>query len=469
MLANCLFAQTHEGNSIEYPTEFNNKQGNYLQYYTDQSDIFTNITPISMSLEQILYEDVIDLRTPLISGTITKRKRIERQSGIMSFFGELDGHSGSSVQLVQNDGFIHAYINVGTDQYRIETLDGTNYIFKVDQRFVPREGCFDLTENDGKPNPKSHTPAEEPKSRINYTCKIRVLVLYTTAYDNATADPRGSIQGYMDYTNDANNLSQVVEDVELCYVEKTNYTENSDMYVDRNRFRNNNDGFMDEVHSLRFIYEADLCHLMTNKAGHTGVAYTIDADNSADAFCLTNKGNAESIYTFAHEMGHLIGCRHDPYVDASLTPYIWGHGYIKMNVGSNNFRTMMSYGDQCSDAGQSCPRVLRWSNPNITYNGYVAGTTALNHNRRVWNDEDAEVLGFNQADVSETIDDADVNQADYGYITATSFIKTTGTVTIEGTDFDMVAPDYIELGNGFKVNNGTSLYMDTKQTVGSCP
>ena len=460
-----LHAQLEESPDEDYPTEFNQTKGDYLAYYQARSDIFTQLTPVEMDLNQILFEDNLTVRSPVFSGTISKRNREERNNGTMSFFGTVDGHDGSSVQLVECDGFIHAYISVGSDLYRIETLDGTNYIFKVDQKQVPLEGCHDLVSNN------TALPDDGPTStdsRINYSCKIRVLVMYTTAYDNATADPRGSIQGYMDYTNDCNNLSGVSVDLELCYVEKTSYTETANMYTDRDRFRNNGDGFMDEVHSYRYIYEADICHLMTNKAGHTGVAYTIDADNSSDAFCLTNKGNAESIFTFAHEMGHLLGCRHDPYVDPNIFPYLFGHGFIHMNAGANNYRTMMAYGTQCSDNGQSCSRVLRWSNPSINYNGVAAGTAILNDNERVWDTEDTEVMAFNQADNSEIIDNVDVDQADYGYVTAQSFIRTNGNVTIEGTDFDMVASDYIELGNGFRLENGTKLYLGI-QNVGGCP
>lgn len=400
----------------------------------------------------------------------------------MSFFGRMDGYPESSVQLVQHDGFIHGYIQRGTKQWRIETLDGQNYIFNVDQSHVPLEGCHDLDAGNLNPVDIDHehhqhehdmdlSHEEESEERINYDCKIRVLVMYTPAYAAATADPRGSIQGYMDYSNDGNNFSQVDEDLELCYVEEVNYTETSNMYTDRNRFRNDNDGFMDEVHDVRYIYEADLCHLLTNKSGHSGVAYKIDADNSSDAFCLTNKGNAESIYTFAHEMGHLIGCRHDPYVDNTNTPYAYGHGYIVMNQGSNNFRTIMSYPDQCSDQtpSQSCPRVLRWSTPDITYNGFACGTAATHKNERVWDVEDAEVIAFNNPDANETLDDPDVDGADYGYVTATSTISTTGNLTLDGVDFDMIAPTSITLGNGFRVSNGTYLFMDTKQNVTVCP
>lgn len=462
----CLLQAQNDEVAFNYPTTFNPKTGDYLKYYQDRANIFTNITPVDLSLEQILFEDQFQIRSPLLNANISKRERLLRKNGVMSFFGTVDGFPESSVQLTQHDGFIHAYISIGSDLFRLETLDGQNYIFKVDQNHVDQEACFDIPDNGATPI-DGHEAHDHDNARINYTCKIRVLVMYTTAYDNATADPRGSIQGYMDYTNDANNLSGVFVDMELCYIEKTAYTETNSQATDRNRFRDNGDGFMDEVHSLRFIYEADMCHLMTNKAGHTGIAYVIDADNSADAFCLTNKGNAESVFTFAHEMGHLMGCRHDPYVDPNIFPYLYGHGFIHMDAGANNFRTLMAYGTQCSDNGQSCSRVLRWSNPSVSYNGVATGTAILNDNERVWDVEYDEVWGFNQADLSEIIDNVDVDQADYGYVTAQDFIRTNGNVTIEGSDFDMVAGDYIELGKGFRLEQGTRLYMDT-QNVGTC-
>jgi hypothetical protein len=116
---------------------------------------------------------------------------------------------------------------------------------------------------------------------------------------------------------------------------------------------------MDEVHTLRNKYSADICVLMANYSptGTCGMTYVIGASSYSDAFCAVNIYCANNVYSFVHEIGHLMGCRHDTYVDSTNTPYAYGHGYTSP---AKTWRTIMAYADDCG----SCPRLQYWSNPN---------------------------------------------------------------------------------------------------------
>jgi Metallo-peptidase family M12B Reprolysin-like len=74
-----------------------------------------------------------------------------------------------------------------------------------------------------------------------------------------------------------------------------------------------------------------------------------------DASCVAG-------YTFAHELGHNMGIRHDWFVDTGVTPFRYGHGYVNPAAGQR-WRTVMAYPDMCNALGFSCSRVLYWSNP----------------------------------------------------------------------------------------------------------
>ena len=57
---------------------------------------------------------------------------------------------------------------------------------------------------------------------------------------------------------------------------------------------------------------------------------------------------AAASYSLAHEIGHLIGARHDLNLDKNLKPFPYGHGY----VNGTKWRDIMSYKESCG----GCPR-----------------------------------------------------------------------------------------------------------------
>src|SRR5262249_52350944 len=73
-------------------------------------------------------------------------------------------------------------------------------------------------------------------------------------------------------------------------------------------------------------------------------------------------------YVSAHEFGHSQGLRHaheDPNGGGGFSSSSWGY----KGPGGNSFHTIMAY--DCSPS--PCPAILRFSNPDLTYNGLATG------------------------------------------------------------------------------------------------
>jgi hypothetical protein len=132
-------------------------------------------------------------------------------------------------------------------------------------------------------------------------------------------------------------------------------------------------GLFSEVHKLRDEKRADIVGLIVDDPSSCGLSTRVAAD-SEEAYFVVHHSCAMITYSIAHEIGHIFGARHERTVDASNSPFDFGHGY----VNGRKWRDIMSYRESCG----GCPRIPYWSNPRISYDGEPTGTDA-NDNARV--------------------------------------------------------------------------------------
>lgn len=180
--------------------------------------------------------------------------------------------------------------------------------------------------------------------------------------------------------------------INLVYSGEIAYTESGNISTDLTRFRTNNDSYMDNIHTLRTTYAADICSLITSTPTNTcGLGYvnTNPTNYTGTAgFSVSLYNCAVSNYSLAHEMGHNMGLRHDWYVDTSTTPCSHHHGYTNRtaitlgtsSVSSQRWRTIMAYNDECAATGFNCTRINRWANPSVNYNSEPTGIAIGNTN-----------------------------------------------------------------------------------------
>jgi hypothetical protein len=126
----------------------------------------------------------------------------------------------------------------------------------------------------------------------------------------------------------------------------------------------------------------DLMVFITDLTDYCGQATTIKSVAS-NSHCVVAWDCMVGYYSFAHELGHLIGLRHDLQADSSTTPYAYGHG---SHFGG--YRSIMSYvlgGDT---------RVNRFSCPSCNYLTYPTGSAGTTDNSRVINERRVAVANF---------------------------------------------------------------------------
>lgn len=172
--------------------------------------------------------------------------------------------------------------------------------------------------------------------------------------------------------------------LELVHAYETDYVENGSHFNHVFRFADKGDGIMDEVHAIRDQYHADVAVLIVDDAMGCGLAAQIRAPENR-AFAVVDQGCAATSYSLGHEIGHLIGARHDPALDTSMQPFTYGHGFVH----GKEWRTMMGYKESCD----GCARIPVWSSPAIKIKGVPAGDD-ISDNARVIAEEAERVAAF---------------------------------------------------------------------------
>jgi hypothetical protein len=124
------------------------------------------------------------------------------------------------------------------------------------------------------------------------------------------------------------------------------------------------EGVFSKVRALRNEKRADVVALIVDDPSGCGLSTRVAAD-ADEAFVVVHHSCAALTYSIAHEIGHIIGARHDMALDKNARPFAYGHGF----VNGTKWRDIMSYKASCD----GCPRMPLWSNPRIKYKGDTAG------------------------------------------------------------------------------------------------
>jgi peptidyl-Asp metalloendopeptidase len=202
---------------------------------------------------------------------------------------------------------------------------------------------------------------------------IDVLVAYTRkAARHYYEIERDVVELAIEEANNSFRLSGVGHiHLRLAHAFQTGYVEQGAHFDHLWRMADKEGAHMARIHALREAYRADVVILIVDDAKGCGLATRIGAD-ADEAFAVVHHECAVSSYTLAHEVGHIMGARHE-------LAYVSG----------TTWRDIMSYKDACN----GCPRLPVWSNPLVRIGGEPAGTVELN-NARIIAQNAARVASF---------------------------------------------------------------------------
>jgi hypothetical protein len=304
-----------------------------------------------------------------------------------SWIGHLEGVELSQVALVVKDGVMVGNVTAPGVFYRVRYAgDGAHVIHQVDwTAFPPEAEPITVAPPEGAVDGAARTLAADDGSVID------VLVVYTddalAYYGGNTSAVESMINLAVSETNAGYTNSGVDQRLYLVHTAMVPYAEESINWSLPSgwstvlaQLRATSDGYMDQVHTLRDTYCADEVVLIVNSGGYCGIGYLMQSVSHGFedyAFAVVSRSCATGYYSFAHELGHNMGCHHDRANASGQGAFSYSYGY---QAPDEVFRTIMAY--NCSGG---CPRVNYWSNPDVWYGGqpmgvvYTAPDSADNH------------------------------------------------------------------------------------------
>jgi len=334
-----------------------------------------------------------------------KRKHLSHQKGTSVWTGQIQGADGGELLITTHKGRYSGTISLQSGTYRISgDINGEQSLSKINLQGLPNEDIGGVPAGEGQTQFQSLQDGT-----LNEAVQQDVLMVYTQSACDAAANIANASCNQLeaDIVTSISQMNQAYSESGIdifMNVTSMRFVQYADTGVSTgtalSALRSTTDGIMDEVHNWREEDAADLVALIMDGTG-CGIAYSPASPSSA--FSVTDESCMLGNRTLAHEIGHNQGALHDRDQHSGGTVGAYNYGFKRCSDGSDEdfgapyFRTVMSY--SCSGA----PRVGRFSNPNILFNGVPQGTDPDTNpdrgtfNARTLNESASYVASFRQA------------------------------------------------------------------------
>jgi hypothetical protein len=304
-----------------------------------------------------LNADVIDagaqdrLSVPLLAGNSVTLSRVRSSrlgNGDFTWEGNAVNGPGSALLVVRPSG-ITGHVRLTDATYAVVPVgNGRQLVMQEDPAAFPPDHPADpLTLRSSKAQDTLEAKPCQPRDP-----QIDVLVTYSKDVAEQLLDPAGVAALAVVQANQSFENSKIPGRLNLVGVRPAGYRESTLNAAVETLVK----GSIPGLNQARQSLMADVVVMLVAAPEACGLAASIRADEGT-AYAAVNASCAVANVSFAHEIGHLFGARHDRPTDDSDLPFKYGHGYAL----PNEWRSVMAYPGQCK-----CPRMEWWADSTIT-------------------------------------------------------------------------------------------------------
>ena len=329
--------------------------------------------------------------------TLVQTGSVLQKDGSVVWQGEVPETGERATLMLWSNALLTGYFAFNGKIFTVESLGGgVNAFAEMDRRRLPADHPDPAPGRDSVPIPSPKiTPKEQAPLRSAppepavapfldaqrqaleaKTITIDVMILYTgnvaKRYVREPADLLALAIEEANTTFKNSGIGNVT--LRLVHTQLIEYDETEDDQFTHLYTMVDGLGPFSNVRRLRNEKQADIVGLIIDNPTGCGLSTRI-GPTSDEAFFVVHHACAATTMSIAHEIGHILGARHDRFVDENDEPAPYGHGY----VNGAKWRDIMSYNAGCG----GCPRIPYWSNPRVLYKGEPTGTPAADNARLI--------------------------------------------------------------------------------------